>query len=184
MDTRIIGLMGAAGSGKSTVAQYLAGRYDGRRYSFAEPLKQLAMRTLGFTLAQCYGTQAEKEAIDPRYGFSPRWFLQRLGTEGCRSVFGDDFWSRMTLESIARDAPRLAVIEDVRFINEADAVRAAGGQVWRLECPDRESAADAGHASESEWQRAPYDVAIAAPRSEGAAELLRCIDATMAGAWR
>ncbi len=44
--------------------------------SLASPLKRIAQVTMGFSDAQLYGTQEEKEAIDPRYGMSARVFLQ------------------------------------------------------------------------------------------------------------
>lgn len=174
----ILGLMGAAGSGKSTAAKYLADRYAATRFSFADPLKAMVARAFDLTHAQCWGTQAEKEAIDPRYNVSARWLLQRIGTEGCRAVFGQNFWIDQTLAMINRAGPGLglAVIEDVRFCNEATAIRAAGGVVWRLECPDRQSSADAGHASEAEWLRAEFDRVIEARLSPGSVDLFAAID--------
>jgi len=182
--TTIIALMGPAGSGKSTAADYLVERYDAVRYSFAGPLKEVAMRTLSFTREQLWGTQAQKEADDPRYGFSPRWFLQRLGTEGCRAVFGENFWIDQCIAKILREAPALAVIDDARFVNEAKAVRAvtapARGQVWVLESPGcaTVSTDDGSHRSEQEWQVAPADYRIRPP--ERSIPLLRgAIDALM-----
>lgn len=178
----VIALMGPAGSGKSTIAQFLVERYGAKRYAFAGPLKEVARRTLDFTPEQVYGTQEQKEAADARYGFSPRWFLQRLGTEGARVVFGDDFWTRTALDQIRRDAlladavarpgaPSIAVIEDARFANEAAAVRALAaplrGLVWRLDPPADSPAPDAAtaqHASEIGWREAPHDAVIAPPQ--------------------
>jgi hypothetical protein len=174
----ILGLLGPAGSGKSTVAEHLRKYYGAAVYSFARPLKEIARRALDFSTAQVYGSQAEKEAVDPRYGFSPRWFLQRLGTEGIRQVLGADFWVRLCLDDIAKGGARLAVIEDVRFISESDAIRAAGGAVIRLDNPGRVTNADASHASESECSRAPYDYLIG-PSERGVDELLRLVDETM-----
>jgi len=148
--TRIIALLGSAGSGKSTVAGMLEEWHGARRYSFADLLKQIAMRAFDFTREQCYGTQAQKEAVDPRYNRSPRWFLQRLGTEGVRGVLGENFWVDATLRRIAAEAPFVAVIDDCRFPNEAAAVRAAGGSVWYLVAPGgAATSADLAHASES-----------------------------------
>jgi hypothetical protein len=152
--------MGPAGAGKSTVAEYLERQYGAKRYSFARPLKEIARRTLDFTEAQVYGTQAEKESVDNRFGFSPRWFLQRLGTEGVRAVLGESFWTDYCIESILESAPDVAVIDDVRFPNEARAIQAEGGKVLRLECPDRRTAADAAHVSEAAYLRAPYDALV------------------------
>ncbi len=179
----IIGLIGPAGAGKSSVATYLEKKYGAKRFSLAGPLKEVAERTLGFTDEQLYGTQEQKEAIDPRYGFSCRWFLQKLGTEGCRGVFGKTFWTDQCLEMIRKTSARIAVIEDVRFINEGFAVHNAGGYVWRLTPPaDDETAARyqaAGtHASETEWRDAPADLEIA-PRSRGLEQLHALADEAM-----
>lgn len=176
--TIVVGLLGPAGAGKSSVAEHLMRKYGAERHSLAAPLKEIAKRTLNFTDEQMWGTQAQKEAEDPRYGFSPRWFLQRLGTEGCRAVLGEDVWTKACLRRISLMRPRLAVIDDVRFVDEATAIRAmtdARGVIWRLEAPSRETQADATHASESEWQRAPHDIMLA-PLSRGLELLFSLVD--------
>lgn len=119
---KLVGLCGPAGSGKSTVAAYLAQHYGAARYAFGRPLKAICVRTLDLAPQQVDGTQAEKEAVDPRYGFSARKFIQRLGTEGFQTVLGKDFWINLCLWQVVEDAPDLAVIEDVRFVPEARAV--------------------------------------------------------------
>jgi hypothetical protein len=180
----IIGLLGPAGSGKSSVAGHLAERYGAKRYSFAAPLKELAMRTLDLTHEQCWGTQSQKEAVDPRYGFSPRWFLQRLGTEGCRKTFGEAFWTEQTLAKIAREAPSLAVIEDVRFKNEASAIlnfrnSSGRGHVWRLEASERQTIElHSTHASEQEWAIAPFSTRLC-PAAFGLEHLFALVDEAM-----
>ena len=179
--TIIIGLLGPAGAGKTTVAAHLEKHYGARRYSLAGPLKDIARRVLGFSHEQLYGTQEQKETDDPRYGFSARWFLQKLGTEGCRAVLGDDVWTRACLLAIERDAPAVAVIEDVRFKNEADAIVETGGFVWRL-CPpgDAETATRAAaagrHASETEWRDAYASVEYV-PAERGLESLFGFADA-------
>ncbi len=179
--TRTIGLLGPAGAGKSSVAEYLERCYGAKRYSLAGPLKEIAMRTLDLTHDQCWGTQAQKETVDPRYGFSPRWFLQRLGTEGCRAVLGDKIWTQTCLTAISRDRVDFAVIEDVRFMNEAEAILfdtsyGRTGQVWRLVPPAQTDSIDTGtHASESEWRRAPFSREIV-PNARGLKELFGLVD--------
>lgn len=180
MYTTVIGLCGEAGSGKSSVAQYLIDRYGAVRYSLAAPLKEMVKAALDLTDEQVYGTQAQKEAPDPRYGGkSARWFLQRIGTEGVRNTWGADFWIKLTLGEggrIWRDAPALAVVDDVRFENEAAAIREwKFGRVWRLDCPQRESSADAGHASEAGVRDISPDYIIA-PAKRGLDDLYRLVD--------
>ena len=193
--TIIIGLLGPAGSGKSSVANYLVEHYGAKRYALAAPLKEFAMSAFEFTHAQCWGTQAEKEAPDERYGgHSARWFLQRLGTEGFRNTFGQDFWADFLIKRISEEQPALAVVEDVRFVNEAQKILGVNsltwldvhskthfvrpaGHVWRLEAPSRETQADATHASEAQWRDAPYDFVIA-PTERGLDQLFRLVEDT------
>lgn len=183
--TTVIALCGPAGSGKSTVADHLVEKYGAARYSFAMPLKEMVKRALDFTDEQVYGTQAQKEAVDPRYLHSARWFLQRIGTEGCRAVFGESFWTQMCLDMIEKDRPRLAVIEDCRFVNESRAVLESKmhGFVWRLwpvgDAKSAERAAAAGaHASEEEWKTLEANLEIR-PKARGVPELLGMIDIAM-----
>lgn len=182
--TTVVALMGPAGSGKSTAAKHLVERYGARAYSFAQPLKEMARALWGFTDAQLYGTQAEKEAIDPRWNMSPRVALQKLGTDACRRHLGDDIWTRACLERIVRERPQLAVIEDLRFENEAKAVLALQyrsdipitGIVVKLECPDRQSSTDEVHASEREWRTALYTTCLSVTRAEGVTVLQQRLD--------
>lgn len=192
--TILIGILGPAGSGKSAVANYLVEKYGATRYSLAGPLKEIAKRVFEFSDEQLYGTQAQKETEDPRYGFSPRWLLQRLGTEGIRHVFGEDIWIDTMMNRIIRDRPTVAVCDDVRFVNEATRIRLGWytheripgtmdeyrdvshrGVVWRLESPWRATAADASHASEAEWTKCKYDH-ILAPTQYGMENLYRLVD--------
>ncbi len=181
--TLVLGLMGAAGAGKSTVAKYLEERFAGsvKRYSLADPLKELVMRAFDLRYEQCYGTQAQKETTDPRYSVSPRWLLQRIGTEGARAVLGDSVWTDACLRKIERESPPVAIIEDVRFVNEAVAVRSFpgryGGIIWRLEVEGDRLTTDAGtHASEQEWARAPFDAQVRAPISPFSEALKRAVE--------
>jgi hypothetical protein len=156
---RIIGITGPAGAGKSTVAAYLEQRYGATRYSLAAPLKAIVQQAFALSHAQINGTQAEKEAIDPRYGVSPRWLLQRIGTEGVRSVMGADVWALMLRARIASERPEIAVVDDVRFENEASVLRELAGprwRLWKLRPPIGAPALGQTHASESGWDRIPH----------------------------
>ena len=80
-------------------------------------MKRAVRNVFGFSDAQLWGSQADKEGVDPRYGFSTRWLLQRLGTEGLRLEFGEDVHVRALLHGLQREeaarapaaAPRLYV---------------------------------------------------------------------------
>lgn len=66
-----------------------------------------------------------------------RQFLRFYGTEAHRDVFGFDFWSdALFAEYDSSPAqPDILVIPDVRFNNEAEAVRERGGFVWEVHRP-------------------------------------------------
>jgi hypothetical protein len=161
----IIGLIGPAGAGKSTVAAML-GEYGARRYAFAEPLKQMVKAAFQLTDEQLYGTQAQKETVDLRYGLSGRQLLQRVG-QGIRDTFGPDFWWQYLADRLRKERPEIAVIEDVRYMNEASGIlghnfaapireKTPSVYMWRIESPGRESLADASHQSEAEWDRCSF----------------------------
>ena len=138
----VIGISGRAGHGKDTIADHLTARYGFVRRSFADPLREAAASIFGFTSAQMLD-RVRKEQVDPRWGLSPRQVLQTLGTECMRAHFAADVWIRsfdMWLETLPADTPGV-VVPDVRFVNEADAIRARGflGEVWRVYRPGAQS---------------------------------------------
>ena len=56
--------------------------------------------------------------------------LQRFGTEVGRHMFGEDFWVDTAIDKIP-DGSKV-VFADVRFPNEANAIKSLGGEVWRI----------------------------------------------------
>lgn len=158
--TQIIGLLGPAGSGKSTAAQYLERKLGAKRYALADPLKKIVRRAFDLSFPQLYGSQKEKETIDPRYNLSPRQLMQMIG-EAQRSVFGEDVWVDHILDRIMdEDQPNFAVVEDVRYVNEASRLRENGAIILKLNRPDRPTSTDASHSSENQWDLAPFDCIV------------------------
>lgn len=158
----IIALLAKAGHGKTTVANYLRDEYGAKVVSLAGPLKRCAQKVMGFSDNQIYGSQAEKEAIDPRYGFSPRRFLQLLGTEGLREEFGPDVHVRALLRRIELDDEQsndhgVYVVDDARFENEVKAIVDQDqfhGACIKIFCSDAPTTAG-DHASEKEIDEIP-----------------------------
>lgn len=159
-EARILGLAGRKGSGKDTAAAALLGApYNAIRVAFADKVKEIARDLYGLTEAQLFGDL--KEVRDPRYGLTPRFILQRLGTEVARSIYPDT-WVRYLMEvEIPRRVPHLgfAVVTDVRFPNEVRAIHDAGGLVFRIDRPSLGPPADV-HASEVEIERLMVDRVI------------------------
>lgn len=142
--SKIIGLCGRARAGKSTVAQCLVSYHAYGEDSFAAPIRRFVADILGWTLTEL---ETHKEApIDWLPGETPRRMMQTVGTEWGRQRVHPDLW----VESCVRRAqtwPQV-VISDVRFENEAAAIRARGGEVWQVVRPGHESIA-ADHPSEA-----------------------------------
>lgn len=154
----IIGITGKRGHGKDAFATALR-PFGFKRIASADPVKRIAQALFALSEGQVHGTQAEKEAIDERWGVSARWILQRIGTEvgreGKLDVFeewaigpsissvrgafqlegiepGDpDCWINALRAKVEREPGDYAVT-DVRFPNEAEAVRKLGGQVVKI----------------------------------------------------
>jgi len=128
----IIGLTGYAQSGKDTLAGMLIGlhKYDNR--AFADPIRKLL-----YEMNPLVKDEYRVKGIVDAYGWDKakvefpelRSLLQTLGV-AARTIFNDQFWVSQGLSGLS--AGDKIVITDVRFPNEADAIKALGGQIWRV----------------------------------------------------
>lgn len=158
----IIGFSGYARAGKDTAADYLVENYGYKKFSFASPMKE-AMYQLDprITVNELANTSL-RVGVDV-YGWeglkdrSPdvRGLLQRFGTEVGREMFGEDFWVDYAMSQIPDGAK--AVIADVRFPNEADAIKKLGGKVVRI---DRGGSPANTHVSETALDDYVFDVIL------------------------
>ena len=128
--TLLIGLCGPAGAGKSTIAKIISRRYGGLVIPIATPIKKM-LEALGVDWRHLSGTPEEKEeALDIFGGKSARYAMQQLGTEFGRTNFGEDFWVNSWLRIVdGFKQYKLIVADDVRFENEARAIKDRGGIV-------------------------------------------------------
>jgi hypothetical protein len=148
MKRTIIGFGHVAQSGKDTAARYLAVNHFFTHGAFAGALKDAAGAMFGLSTEQLHGRT--KEVVDPFWGVTPRNLLQRLGTEAGRNVFGDDIWIRALRRRIETSSSARWAISDVRFPNEAEAIRAWGGYLVRIDRPGAGATGGiARHASET-----------------------------------
>ena len=136
----IIGLTGYAQSGKDSVANILVENYGYQRVAFADPIRALLYETNPM-LKEGYRVQGLVDV----YGWDKvkvdypeaRDLLQRLGV-GARKTFGDMFWVQQALRQVHFEGNY--VITDVRFPNEADAIRKYdNSQIWRIKRPNVEA---------------------------------------------
>jgi hypothetical protein len=133
---RIIGLCGAIGAGKSTVAKLLVSKHGRTLLPLAGPLKNMLM-SLGLSYAQVYGSEKEVPS-DLLCGKTPRHAMQTLGTEWGRNHVGQELWTKAWLAQLAQLPNDFIVVDDVRFANEFAMIRDLGGvivDVWRDSLP-------------------------------------------------
>lgn len=125
---KLIALKGAAGSGKSTAAQYLETRHQFVRSRFAGTLKDM-LRVLGLTEAHIEG-ELKEVPCDFLGGKTPRHAMQTLGTEWGRDLISQTLWLDSWKASVS--GYQRVVVEDCRFENEAELVRSLGGLVVHI----------------------------------------------------
>ena len=143
----IIGLCGAAGAGKDTVAMRLVESHGFTKLAFADPIYDAVSAITGVSVDQLKD-RSRKENCLGWISCSPRRLLQSLGTEWGRDMIHPEIWIMSLMNRI--DGTRDVVITDVRFNNEAEAILARGGEVWRVEGrASRLDAESSGHSSEA-----------------------------------
>lgn len=168
----LIGFHGKMKRGKDTSFQILRdamGDYV-RRESFADRLKLSAARALGYreggvpeAVEFCNRFKDPDVAIavfrwqddDPIHTLSGREYLQYYGTEAHRDVFDPNFWINAALSTYDPNVDEIVAITDVRFPNEAEAIRAAGGVVVQIIRPDLDADDNSLQAHVSEQPLAP-----------------------------
>lgn len=139
----LIGLTGHKQVGKDTCAAYLEERYGFEVDAFAAPLKEACRAIFGLTHGQLYGEL--KEVVDPFWQKTPRQIMQTVGTEVGRQI-DPEVWVKAFCRRYERSQPHRLVVTDVRFPNEAVAIRQLGGRIIRITRPGH---AGDNHASET-----------------------------------
>lgn len=143
----IVGLTGRAGSGKNTAAARLTAVHGFMEMALADPLYDMVAAMLDTPRDRLMDRAAKEKPID-WLGRSPRELLQLLGTEFGRTILGQEVWVSHLFRRIDRVATVDFAVTDVRFDNEAAAILARGGVVWRVVRPEADRRA-VSHSSES-----------------------------------
>lgn len=120
------------------------------KHAFADKLKECASTILGVPRFMFESGEFKESftslPLSNKEGepMTNREFLQYFGTEVGRSI-DKDLWIKALMYSYGRDKESHWIIPDVRFPNEADAIRNAGGVLWKIE---REGSGAGNHISE------------------------------------
>ncbi len=130
---KTIGITGLAGAGKTYAATWFKLRTGGEIWSFAAEIK---------CIAETMGWNGEKDTRG-------RKLLQDLGS------IGREYDRQCWINRMPTDRP--VIIDDLRYINEAAAIRAVGGIIIRIICP---GLTPMDHSSETEQRHivADYNV--------------------------
>lgn len=188
----ILGICAKAGSGKDTVAEYLGKKPGVVTVALADVMKRFCQTLFEFTDRQLWGPSNERNEPDLRYPsewmyptdpdqhafqayLSPRYALQRLGTEFGRECYEDvwvDFMLRVAyrlfsggwrytpqqglIEDPEQDQVEHVIIPDIRFLNEAERVKETGGALLHIVRPGAGLRGEsARHPSETEQDDIP-----------------------------
>jgi hypothetical protein len=168
------------GCGKTTVAKYLAIKYDYEVTPFARPMKRMIaelLRAYGFSEEHIKHAMTEGKETPLNcfpLGTTARRLLQTLGNEWGRQLISDELWIGAWYHSTRQFAH--VVADDCRFLNEYRFIRQyRNSQVWRITRPG--TAITAAHASEGQLDDVPVDAEII---NDGTIpELLRKVDLLM-----
>ena len=120
------------------------------KHAFADKLKECASIILGVPRFMFESGEFKESftslPLSNKEGepMTNREFLQYFGTEVGRSI-DKDLWIKALMYSYGRDKESHWIVPDVRFPNEADAIRNAGGVLWKIE---RDGSGAGNHISE------------------------------------
>jgi hypothetical protein len=154
----IIGFRGVAGSGKSTAANHLIGHYGFKRGKFSGALKAMVRTLLRYrgvdevTIDRMIEGDLKELPTPFLNGATPRWAMQSIGNEWGRDLIHKTLWVDTEMQATA-DVDRL-VFDDVRYPNEADAIRARGGIIVEIRRNSAQCLNVGTHASEQQEVKA------------------------------
>jgi ABC-type phosphate transport system ATPase subunit len=144
----IIGLIGLAGSGKTTSAEYLMEKYGFSKINFKDGLIKELKDNFPDLIEEI--ANSHRMRVDQLFDEKPplmRTLMQNYGTELMRKI-DPQHWINIWVKSISNSRAESIVVDDVRFMNEADAIKLQGGYLIKLNRPDLSPKTN--HASETE----------------------------------
>lgn len=173
----IIGISGKRGVGKTTGANHLVKKYNFIKVSFAEDLKLAAKQLFPFTEVD-FTSVKRKEAKYKMYDWSPRDFLINLG-EFMR-YHDKSYWLNRAMAKCA-DTTKNYVFDDLRYENEAEAIKAMGGKIVRIGRYPKQNpyGKDLDIASETSLDTYKWDYEIPAMWNMTLTDLYRKLDGVM-----
>ncbi|WP_051949308.1 hypothetical protein [Methylosinus sp. PW1] len=163
----VIGFKGKKNSGKSTVADYLVARHGFVRQKMFAPGKEMLRVYLRYRgvaedrIERMIEGDLKEVPVWELFDKTPRWVMQKWGTEGSRDLIDKRFWSAAWFDHLElttnEGAGRRILVDDCRYIEEVEAMKATGS-AWIVNVVRPGLAANDDHASEE--QAFPHDLEI------------------------
>lgn len=163
-------------------------RTEWHKLAFADGIRKIG-KIFGFTEEQLTNQELKETFVHPVWNITPRVFMQRVGSEMFRNHLDKDCWVKLVMQEIKSkvsfypiskeafqmsladqndDEPKTYVrhcfiITDVRFPNEAQAIKDAGGIIVRVTRPGNDDSGEADwkkHESEAFIDKMEVDLDI------------------------
>lgn len=126
---KLVGIHGRATAGKDTAgAVFIKAGY--RRLSFADALKECVAVIAGESSENFFSMEG-KEGVSPVLNTTRRVALQNVGN-AMRETLDDEIWIRRAMAGWDQAGRPPTVITDVRYPNEAAAIRGMGGTIIQI----------------------------------------------------
>jgi len=118
-------------AGKDHTARLLKSKLPNSEiYAFADPIKEIASKSLQMTVRTFDEYKNSNTDLliahedgDTSHVSSFREFIQNLGNDAMKPVFGKTVWTDLLIRKIKEDAPEYCIISDFRFFTEYEEIK-------------------------------------------------------------
>lgn len=159
----LIGLVGKAQAGKTTIGNYLKDKYGFVKLAFADPLKEMLIKADLITYEEAYVNKTPRS----------RELLQKIGTGIFRNQISKDYWveaAKDILEcnfQIMGELTKNIVFDDIRFPDEAELIKRYNGVIVKVVRENHyDNITNSDHESEKLVGSILYDFLITAKSGE------------------
>lgn len=124
----VVAFYGVRGSGKTSAAQYFFKHGGFVKMSFASTIRDM-LRALAVPEEYLESGANKMTPIPELGGLTFREAAISLGTKWGREMVSDDIWADALIRRIQRSTDSRIVVDDLRFLNELNALKSIGATV-------------------------------------------------------